>query len=508
MARRYNTLKLILIFVLALSALAGQEPKTTGSRPDTAEWLISSSDWGSTPQNAIQVSASPKGGRMALILKETDGYCVWIDGQKGRKYVQIPKNGIAFNPTGERMIYAAQVGSKLVLVENGKESSQYDSLGIPVFSPDGKHVAAPAKTGSMQVMLYDGQESMKYEGLGDDIVFSDDSEHYAYFAKIRGKVSVVWDGKAQSLSFDEYGVKTLAISSDGKQIAYVGKEGGNDYVVFNQQKSQPLHVGSNSLLLSKDGKHIVYTSLNGNEQKVCMDGKCGAGFELIGNSSIMLSEDSSHFLYIALKQSKWRLVRDGNEETPCDAIFEGTLKMSSNGNRWAYGCRSNQSTKVIVNSAEATTCDGILKSGQPKFNKTGNLLAYSIGRGNKQYMIINGKASRAYDGVGPIMFSDKGEHAAHIAKDGASTLFVLDGNESIAFVGGHDLVSFSPDGKYSAYAAKKSNDKWVVVIEGKELAECDRIIPESIAFPGNDICRFVAIKDHHFIQVICKRSSM
>ncbi|MFA5393226.1 MAG: hypothetical protein WC338_02065 [Candidatus Ratteibacteria bacterium] len=67
----------------------------------------------------------------------------------------------------------------------------YNAIGGIVFSPDSKHVAYWARIGNKECVVLDGQEGKYYDVyrfIGDERVFFDFSENIHYFAVQKGKL--------------------------------------------------------------------------------------------------------------------------------------------------------------------------------------------------------------------------------------------------------------------------------------------------------------------------------
>ena len=87
------------------------------------------------------------------------------------------------------MAYGAVAGDKWIVVVDGKEGVEYDSImeGTPIFSADSQHLAYGAKSDHKWLVVVDGEEGGKYDGImkgasivkGVSIIFdSPDDLHY------------------------------------------------------------------------------------------------------------------------------------------------------------------------------------------------------------------------------------------------------------------------------------------------------------------------------------------
>ena len=136
------------------------------------------------------------------------------------------------------MAYWAKVGNKWLVVVDGKEGGQYDSIGGPIFSPDGKRVAYWAQVGNKQFVVVDGKEERQYDGIGQStLIFSPDGKRVAYGAQVGNKWLVVVDGK-EGRQYDDLfawaGGRIVFNSPDG--LHYLASEGNKIYLVEEKIK--------------------------------------------------------------------------------------------------------------------------------------------------------------------------------------------------------------------------------------------------------------------------------
>ena len=100
------------------------------------------------------------------------------------------------------MAYAAMKNNQLFEVIDGKDGQPYEDIGIPVFSPDSQHIAFSAKIEGQWYVVVDGKKNGHgYDliGLGGDFVgspvFSPDSQHVGFVAVQGNDSFVVVDGQ-------------------------------------------------------------------------------------------------------------------------------------------------------------------------------------------------------------------------------------------------------------------------------------------------------------------------
>ncbi len=75
-----------------------------------------------------------------------------------------------------------------------------------------------------------------------------------------------------------------------------------------------------SLALSPDGKHVAYIHKSGKKCFVAYDGKEGINYNNIIDGSLTFSPDSGHLAYIAEADNEWFVVIDGKEGFHYDKV--------------------------------------------------------------------------------------------------------------------------------------------------------------------------------------------
>ena len=98
----------------------------------------------------------------------------------------------------------------------------------------------------------------------------------------------------------------------------------------------------------------------------------------------------------------------------------------------------------------------------------GRHVAYVAQIGDEQFVVIDGKKGKHYDGIGrAIVFSPDSKRVAYIAIIGKKGVVVVDGKEEKQYDNLGSNIIFSPDSRHVAYPAQSGN-KQFVVIDGKE----------------------------------------
>jgi len=110
------------------------------------------------------------------------------------------------------------------------------------------------------------------------------------------------------------------------------------------------------------------------------------------------------------------------------------------------------------------------------FSANGQKVAYSVKKGDKEFVVINNKAGKPYDKVAKeqpfILLSSDGQKVAYQARRGEKEYLVLDGKESKPY----DDVSpsaFSPDGNLIVSAVDEGRKWFILLNNDKEITRYD-----------------------------------
>ncbi|NIQ91774.1 MAG: hypothetical protein GWN33_12355 [Gammaproteobacteria bacterium] len=140
---------------------------------------------------------SPDSEHLVYVVEEheSEKMLVVLDGIESDRFEAI--SNVTFSPTGERIAYIADRGSRSCVVVDGQEGKYYDHISGLVFSPDGLHVAYMAQREKEKkptsFVVVDGVEMSKYSCVlgtrGCRIVF--DSPHQLHYLALVGRTVVL-----------------------------------------------------------------------------------------------------------------------------------------------------------------------------------------------------------------------------------------------------------------------------------------------------------------------------
>ena len=297
------------------------------------------------------------------------------------------------------------------------------------------------------------------------ILLSADKHHAAYLVPAGKKNQVFVDGKALGPSFDGVFLQnSFVASNNGSRFAYA---------VATDDPGNPCHT------CGPQGKwHVV------------IDGRPGPDYDRV--TDIAFSPDGSRVAYGAISHKRdpdqpqswdeWVMVVNGRETSiPYDALSHRSPVFTADG-RLVYIARRGDKAVVVVDGKEDPAYDKI-RMPIPAISPDGRQIAYSAQNvDHDEVVVLNGKAGPGFESVSPssLVFSSRGRLAYGARYYDQTWSVVVDGD-----IGAHyaqvDNIAFGPDGKHFAYNARKG-DKWLLVLDGKEVLEGEEITQEFPAF--------------------------
>ena len=241
--------------------------------------------------------------------------CRW---QGSCAYDGIGASSPVFSPGSHHVAYAAGRDGKVVLVLDGGERRQHDSIGPGtgiVFSPDSQRLAYAARCGDDWLLVLDDKEQPRHEGIGN-VSFSPDSRRIGYVAFRGGKnaAHVVVDG-ARGRVYDAIGEgppRFPLFSPDSRRVLYVAVPGDASLLSSMARKARTTMASPSVAPISARtaGTSRIEPSLSG-KRFVVLDGDEGTEYDNSGNP--VFSPDSQHVAYRAMGGDRWFVVVDGFE---------------------------------------------------------------------------------------------------------------------------------------------------------------------------------------------------
>lgn len=428
---------------------------------------------------------SPDGRRLAYVARDADGWHMVVGSAPGPAYDRIGTQGfvggvftwwpgsMVFSPDSSRLAYIGGQSDpyKSVVVVDGRELPWSDGAGHIVFSADGSRLACvtceATEGGLVSRVVVDGAAGPQYDGIdGGSITLSQDGRHVAYLARKGDKWLVVADGKDgheydEILSCPPMVTCPLTIDRAGKPVAYVVRK-ASKWVAVVHGKEQAEYDYIRELAIGPEAKRVAYVADTGRRSLVVDNGR---------------------------EEPKYR--------------WAAGLVLSQDGKRLAYKAskRRRGSSLVVLDGVEGPVYDG-LGWNPLLFSPDGERLVYRALRGEKSFVVVDGKESPEYDLVSKITLSPDGRRVAYIASEGEDgDRVVVDNGPWARYRDVWGSIRFSADSDHVAYCASREEDRYLVVTNGFEGPEYDRILFNSVAFDQRDRAVYLAVRNDVLYRV-------
>ncbi|QDU28372.1 WD40-like Beta Propeller Repeat protein [Anatilimnocola aggregata] len=363
-------------------------------------------------------------------------YVLVVDGKEVEVFLKSPAWALTFTADSRRVIWAEDTGDHYEMRES---------------SIDGSQPRIERKFGPAQLSM-----NFFYGPAGEVGYVASQSQ---------GNKFIVYDGKELKPGFKS--IKTLQLSRDGKNIAFVMEPENFREVVVVDGKSSPAYGGleadyvKDSLALSPVGGRVAYGIENRRIEYPVIDGKQGKGYARV--AEFTFSPDGKRVAHWAVQNGKLLVVADGRESAPYDEL------------------------------------------GLPVFSPDSKSLAHGAGVGQRKFVVINGQPQKSYAFVGEPEFSPDGKRLVYLADHSAEgpTILVDSGKEGKQYDVIQEQLYFSPTGQRLAMVTS-ARDHEMVVVDGVEGNRYDHIITlggGKVVFDDEVHWHYLAVKDGEVMLV-------
>lgn len=293
-----------------------------------------------------------RGDQLAYTAEKAGKWHVVHDGKPSEPFDTILPGSLTFGPNG-RLAFAAQHGTSVFAVIDGRRSAPMDGVGQLRFSTDGTRVGFVGRRRGASYVVVDGEERGPFEAvaeleLGPPDVFVARTEGWRVFVdgqpgepfeRIAGLTGTAYAGRRGKQEWIVDGARTLgpftAIKSKlardaSGRLVFVAQRGAAWTVVTGETENAPwVEVEVPAI----GGSHVGFIGERDERSVVVIDGKEAATWDWAG--SLVLSRDGARFAHLARREEKTVLVVDGVERQ-VEVIVAGTLAFSKDGRR--VGC--------------------------------------------------------------------------------------------------------------------------------------------------------------------------
>jgi hypothetical protein len=367
-----------------------------------------------------------------------------------------------FGARGGGVAYGFERAGRSQVFHNGRPGKEYDGVGAIAVSPDGRRCAYGARVGEAWHMVVDGVEESRGHASIQAPLFSPDGAHLAYQALDGERRYLVVDGVASGGTTTRY--RGYGFSADGTRLAFITDADDRDR-----------------------GK-LVVSDLGFKDQTV-IDASA---------SGLRVSEDASAVAAIASSGGKQQVVSvrferpgDVRRGAPGDAV--SGLVFGPGGSGPAYVMQRAGERYVVLADREEPLAEGE-PQGLPAVADDGRslglLVASSGGVGLRRFFGESGPAGASYEEAEGLVAGADGTYA-FAARRADGWFVVVGGHEGPVF----DRVvtpTFSPDGRYVVYRARKEGRRFVVVagLDGKTVRQhpyYDQVFPVRFTADGRSV---------------------
>lgn len=397
--------------------------------------------------------------------------------QEGPTHVQ--QGDVVFSDYGYGVAYIALNDGKEHVVHNGRGGIPCTGVASLTLSPDGRRVSYRCDMGTKQQMVIDGIKKQVYDNVRNQ-VYSPDSRHLAYLAQLGEKFRIILDDRI----VDECsGVNDLTFSNDSMKLMYISRTEGLPqarFVLFDLKTGKKVvkECLDAPYVYHRKTERIVLTVVEGDKQRLVdftiasPDKVNRTGlYDLITNISI--GADGKYVAFIAHRGAGRYLVANGREERLPDKLgvngppqvrpdLKGAGIILATAER--YNNRYAFHQALIGGSAKKTWYD----KAQDLVYGGKSSVAYAAKRGEKWFVVMDGKEGPEFDMVVTPMFSPDGRKLVYRARDKGKRFVV------VADVATRDhrrqpeyemvfQAAFTDDGRSVAYGVKDGNQLvWIV----------------------------------------------
>lgn len=338
------------------------------------------------------------------------------------------------------------------------------------------HLAWAEQRGSSTVRLDGVQQGRKYDAV-QDLAFSPDGDHLAFFAQTQSGWFLVLDGQPRSEAFSD--VMPLVFQPNGSSWAFAACGDVNLCQVIVNGRPEKIYTHVTSPEYSLDGKRLAYLAESNGKWNAIVNGQI-IGPPMEECSSFGFSPDSTRF-YVAGRTKKlgWTYFVDGVMGPGFTVL--SPIAFSSDGKHYVYGGSGTQ-----LGFKKDTTSGAIVTDGKmgPSFNGKGLpgewtlLMDAAIATPEVYFgapligpffgpMVLRPGShvfSPNLNGISDPVFDPDGS-AAYAARRAAHDVVVIDGAQTgPSFEDVASDVVFSKDGRHSAYVALQ-HESFVDVID-------------------------------------------
>lgn len=322
-----------------------------------------------------------------------------------------------------------------------------------------------------------------------NLAVSADGKRMAYWAKRGERFYVVVDGK----EIGEYDyVGDLEFSPDGKRYLFIASLDPGERIEAPggwESATQRIRVLRSVFLVvdgqqtarynaidipcfSPDGKHFAFLASRGSKRFPVVDDTEFSEYDRA--DMVVFSPDGKSFAFRGKRGGKEYVVLNGKPLAAYDEV--GDLAFIRPHHRLVYWAKTGKRWMLIQNGAHILATEELGKPYRFFFHAEGQLLGYTLFVDHAlRFLKIGGRSygPSEYYGADSPQFSTDGKHFLCLQKNGREYSVVYDGREFGPFEK-VESIALSADGTRWAYAARKDG-KCLLFVDGTQIGTYDAV---------------------------------
>jgi len=368
-----------------------------------------------------------------------------------------------------------------------------------VFSAYGGGVAYIAQKDDRSYVVHNGKAGRSYQAILDHLAISPDGKHVAYSVNEKGSRRIVVDSKDGSL-FEDVWLPTF--SPDSEHIAYLAQKNGKSYVVVDDRiSSDGCDSYSDNPVFSADSTKVVYAILtqNGGAKLVITDLQLKVlNMRDVLRQPIVMNSAVTRIAAVSTQNGKQRVI-DFSLDDP-GLVREGALydsieyaSFGQDGVSLAFAAEKAGKLFVVLKGREEALPDGELRESpviRPDNKSVGVILATKDGFFLHEAFTGERVKRKKYQEAARLIYSADGRQHAYIARQKKRVFMVANGREEPSV----DMIvtpMFSADGKRLVYRARKNEKRFVAVADlngrVRQYPAYDMVFPVLLTPDGKSI---------------------
>lgn len=373
-----------------------------------------------------------RGGAVAWISEVEGKQRVVHNGRLGPPWLEV--SSLVLSPDGRRFAYGGRgADGKWRIVVDGTERGSFHQVGTPVFSADGAHVAYAVRDDVGWRLVVDEATGRPTPARYLALEFAANAARIAYVDAPEGEEEgrlVVADLTLERQHEIAPGVTVLTVNADRTRIGALAlAERGQQVLTLPFDRPEEVTRGREYDSVSGfdyvlQRATVAYLAQRGGARLIVLgDREAPAPREqILGYPAVSGDEKAAGALVAAAGgrvEFREFFAEPATREGPWDEAE--AIVYAAGGRSHAYAARRGDRWFVVANGKQGPPFDRVVS---PVFSPDGKTLVYRARQAGKRFVVVadaSGKTLRqhpAYEQVFPARFTDDGKAVAYGVKDG------------------------------------------------------------------------------------------